>query len=194
MSNQGCCAGRPAANEICTKEAETQMITPAYVRTMAAYNAEMNRRLYGAAGRLGESERRASTGAFWSSIHGNLVHILWGDHQWMSRFDNWPRPAVPIKESDRFVEDFSELSTARDKADADISAWAAKVNQPWLDEDLVWFSGAAGREMRMSKRLLVTHFFNHQTHHRGQAHALITAAGQETGDTDLFLVVPRMIE
>jgi uncharacterized damage-inducible protein DinB len=194
MSNQGCCAAPPAANEICTKEAETQMITPAYVRTMAAYNAEMNRRLYGAAGRLGEAERRASKGAFWSSIHGTLVHILWGDHQWMSRFDNWPRPATPIKESDRFVEDFTELCAAREKADSNISAWAAKIDQPWLDEDLVWYSGAAQREMRMPKRLLVTHFFNHQTHHRGQAHALITAAGQETGDTDLFLLIPRIVE
>jgi uncharacterized damage-inducible protein DinB len=170
------------------------MITPAYVRTMAAYNAEMNRRLYGAAARLGEAERRAAKGAFWSSIHGTLVHILWGDHQWMSRFDNWPRPATPIKESDRFVEDFAELRGARETADAGISAWAARVDQAWLDEDLVWFSGAAQREMRLPKRLLVTHFFNHQTHHRGQAHALITAAGQETGDTDLFLLVPNMVE
>jgi uncharacterized damage-inducible protein DinB len=175
-------------------EAEMPMITPAYIRTMAAYNAEMNRRLYGAAGQLSDAERRASKGAFWGSIHGTLVHILWGDHQWMSRFDNWPRPATPIKESDRFFEDFSELRIARDKADADISAWAAKIGQPWLDEDLVWFSGAAQREIRAPKRLLVTHFFNHQTHHRGQAHALITAAGQETGDTDLFLLIPGIVE
>jgi uncharacterized damage-inducible protein DinB len=170
------------------------MITQAYVRTMTAYNAEMNRRLYDAAGRLDEAERRASKGAFWGSIHGTLVHILWGDHQWMSRFDNWPRPATPIKQSDHFVEEFSELRRARDKADADISAWAAKVDQNWLDEDLVWFSGAAQREIRAPKRLLVTHFFNHQTHHRGQAHALITAMGQETGDTDLFLLIPQIVE
>ena len=105
------------------------MITPAYVRTMAAYNAEMNRRLYTAAGRLGEAERRASKGAFWSSIHGTLVHILWGDSQWMSRFDNWPRPATPIKESDHLVEDWAELCAARQKADADISRWASKVDR-----------------------------------------------------------------
>ena len=54
------------------------MITPAYVRTMAAYNAEMNRRLYGAAARLSEAERRAPRGGFWGSIHGTLTHILWG--------------------------------------------------------------------------------------------------------------------
>ncbi len=70
------------------------MITPAYVRTMAAYNAEMNRRLYAAADRLDDAERRADRGAFWSSIHGTLCHLVWGDQMWMSRFAGWPKPAV----------------------------------------------------------------------------------------------------
>jgi uncharacterized damage-inducible protein DinB len=170
------------------------MITPAYVRTMTAYNAEMNRRLYGAAAGLSDDERRASHGAFWGSIHGTLCHILWGDRQWMSRFDDWPRPATPIKQSAGMIEDFSELAAARERADADIGRWADKVDDAWLGEDLVWFSGAANREMHAPKGLLVTHFFNHQTHHRGQAHAMLTAAGRETGDTDLFLLIPQVIE
>ena len=169
------------------------MITPSYVRTMAAYNAEMNRRLYDAANRLSDNERRASKGAFWGSLHGTLVHILWGDSQWMSRFDDWKRPATLIKQSDHFIDGWDELCAARDKGDSDISRWAAKVDEAWLGEDLVWFSGAAGREIHAPKRLLVAHFFNHQTHHRGQAHCLLTAAGQQTGDTDLFLVIPEMI-
>ena len=166
------------------------MITPPYVRTMAEYNAEMNRRLYGAAGRLSEAARRADRGAFWHSVHGTLGHILWGDSQWMSRFDAWERPATPIKESDHLIEDWQELCAAREKADAAISRWAAGVDDAWLDVDLTWFSGAANREVTAPKRLLVAHFFNHQTHHRGQTHALITAAGERTDDTDLFLVVP----
>ena len=170
------------------------MITPAYIRTMAAYNAEMNRRLYGAAARLSDAERRAPRGAFWGSIHGTLTHILWGDRQWMSRFDNWPRPTTPIKESAQMIEDFAALGAEREKADSDISRWAAKVEDAWLAEDLVWFSGAAGREMHAPKGLLVTHFFNHQTHHRGQVHAMLTAAGQETGDTDLFLLIPGIVD
>jgi uncharacterized damage-inducible protein DinB len=170
------------------------MITPSYVRTMAAYNAEMNRRLYGAAGRLSEAERQQARGAFWGSIHGTLAHILWGDHQWMSRFDSWPRPSTPIKQSDRFIEDWGELCMKREGADIDIARWAVKVDERWLGGDLVWFSGAVHREIHAPKRLLVAHFFNHQTHHRGQAHALLTAAGQETGDTDLFLLIPQTIE
>ena len=102
------------------------MITPAYCRTMAAYNTEMNKRLYDAASRLSDAERRRDRGAFWHSIHGTLVHILWGDGQWMSRFDGWQRPATPIKESDHLIEDWTELCAARQKADADIARWAAE--------------------------------------------------------------------
>ena len=169
------------------------MITPAYVRTMAEYNAEMNRRLYGAAARLSDAERRGPRGAFWGSIHGTLTHILWGDRQWMSRFDGGPKPGTPIKESAGMIEDFLELQSEREKADRDISRWAANVDDAWLAEDLTWFSGAANREVRAPLRLLVTHFFNHQTHHRGQVHAMLTAASQETGDTDLFLLVPQIV-
>ena len=111
----------------------------------------------------------------------------------MSRFDNWPQPTKPIKESDHLIEPWAELRAARDKADADIARWAEKVDDTWLNADLTWFSGAANREITAPKRLLVTHFFNHQTHHRGQAHAMITAAGEKTEDTDLFLVIPEMV-
>ena len=169
------------------------MITPAYIRTMAEYNTEMNRRLYGAVARLSDAERRLPRGAFWGSIHDTLTHILWGDQQWMSRFDGWPKPTTPIKQSAAMIADFAELQSERAKADADISRWANKVDDAWLAEDLTWFSQAANREVTAPLRLLVAHFINHQTHHRGQVHAMLTAAGQETGDTDLFLVVPEIV-
>jgi uncharacterized damage-inducible protein DinB len=166
------------------------MITPAYVRMMAAYNAEMNRRLYAAAANLNDTVRKVDRGAFWGSLHRTLAHIYWGDNQWMSRFDGWDRPSVPIKQSGDMITDFTELRARRVTADARIEDWARRVDDAWLATDLVWFSGAAQREIRAPKGKLVTHFFNHQTHHRGQAHALLTANGQDTGDTDLFLVVP----
>ncbi|HUC12647.1 MAG TPA: DinB family protein [Stellaceae bacterium] len=170
------------------------MITAAYARTMAVYNAEMNRRLYNAAARLPDEARRLPRGAFWGSIHGTLTHILWGDRQWMSRFDNWPKPATPIKQSAQMIDDFGELMREREQADRNITRWAHQIDDAWLATDLVWFSGAANREMRAPKGLLVSHFFNHQTHHRGQAHAMLTAAGEETGDTDLFLLVPQIVD
>jgi uncharacterized damage-inducible protein DinB len=169
------------------------MITPAYVRTMAAYNSEMNRRLYEPASRLSDAARKEDRRAFWGSLHRTLTHILFGDRAWMSRFAGWERPTMALKDSAGWCDDFDDLKQQRYEVDGRIVDWAAGVDQAWLDQDLVWFSGAANREMSVPRGLLVSHFFNHQTHHRGQAHALITAAGEKTDDTDLFLVVPEII-
>jgi uncharacterized damage-inducible protein DinB len=156
---------------------------------MAAYNAEMNRRLYGAAGRIPDAARRQDRGAFWGSLHGTLCHLLWGDRMWMWRFDGWEKPATLQKDSAALIGDFDELRRARVDADERISGWAARVTAAWLAEDLVFFSASVQREMRQPRSFLVAHMFNHQTHHRGQAHALVTACGERTGDTDLFLIL-----
>lgn len=165
------------------------MISPDWCRMMAAYNAEMNRRLYRAADTLDDAARRADRGAFWGSLHGTLSHILWGDTQWMSRIDGWDRPPVGQKDSARMEEDWPALKAARAAADARIEGWAGGLTAERLAAPLVWFSGASQKRMEMPLWIPVTHFFNHQTHHRGQAHALITAAGATTEDTDLPWVV-----
>lgn len=168
------------------------MITPAYIRTMAQYNAEMNRRIYAGAAQLTDEQRRQDRGLFWKSLHGTLNHLLWGDRQWMSRFDGWPPNTIPNPQSPTLIHDFDELRQERVAADAKIEAFAARIDDAWLAEDLVWWSGSAKREMRQAKDGLMVHFFNHQTHHRGQAHAALTMCGVDPGDTDLFLVVPRL--
>jgi uncharacterized damage-inducible protein DinB len=165
------------------------MITPAYLRTMAAYNAEMNRRIYAAAGNLTDAQRKEDRRLFWGSLHGTLNHLLWGDRIWMSRFAGWAKPEQRIRQSAALYDDFAKLSAARVEADAAISAWANSVTPAWLDDELVWHSGSMQREMRMSRAPLVTHMFNHQTHHRGQAHAALTWFGHDPGDTDLPFIL-----
>ena len=165
------------------------MITPEYLRTMAAYNSEMNRRVYDAAERLSDEERRRERGAFWGSIHGTLNHILWGDTAWMSRFAGWEKPAQGIKQSAALHDDFFALKDARAEADRRICDWAGQVTTAWLSGDLAWFSAVLSKEISKPKSLLVVHFFNHQTHHRGQVHAMLTAAGEKTGDTDLPFIL-----
>ncbi len=165
------------------------MITPDWVRMMAAYNAEMNRRLYAAAARLSDAERKQDRGVFWGSIHGTFCHLLWADQTWMARFAGWPKPAQALSGSAALTGDFAALAADRAALDGAIVGWAATLDADWLAGEQRWFSGAAGREMAMPRPLLLTHLFNHQTHHRGQAHAMLTAAGERTGDTDLFLLV-----
>jgi uncharacterized damage-inducible protein DinB len=165
------------------------MITPAYARTMAAYNAEMNRRVYAAAGRLPDAARREPRGAFWGSIHGTLNHLLWADRMWMSRLALWPKPSVRLKRSGAMIAEFAELQAGREATDAAMIAWAGQMGEAWLAADQTWFSSAAQRTFSQPRALLITHMFNHQTHHRGQVHAMLTAAGEQTGDTDLLLVL-----
>jgi uncharacterized damage-inducible protein DinB len=162
-------------------------VTSAYVRAMAHYNAGMNARIYDAASKLSDDERKANRGAFWHSLHGTLSHLLWGDWNWMSRFDGWEKPPVGQKDSATMIADFDTLARERAAADEKISAWASRVDDAWLSGDLTWTSGTVGRSVTMPAGFVVMHFFNHQTHHRGQAHALITRAGGATGDTELML-------
>lgn len=163
------------------------MIGPGYVQAMAAYNAEMNRRLYAAAARLPDEARRLDRGAFWCSIHGTFSHLLWADGMWMHRFDGWARPGGVLADSGGHP-DFAAMRDARADADLDLREWAGRVRQDWLDGTTEWVSGATGQQQVRPTALVVAHMFNHQTHHRGQAHAMLTAAGERTGDTDLWTV------
>lgn len=167
------------------------MITPAWCRMMAAYDAEMNRRLYAAADTLSEAQRREHRGAFFGSIHATFSHLLWGDSVWMGRFAGWDVPAGGIPDSASLHGDWTKLQQDRAGFDARIESWAADLDPAWLEGALSWFSGAMQRDVTLPRTLLVTHFFNHQTHHRGQIHALLTGFGAKTDDTDLpFIVAP----
>ena len=133
------------------------MIDSAWCRMMAAYNSEMNRRIFGAAGGVDNASRRADLGAFFGSLHGTLGHILWADHMWMSRFDGWPKPELGIRQSGDFVAEWPALVAAREEADRRIEAWSARVEPAALAGDLTWFSGASKREMTKPRAALVTH-------------------------------------
>ena len=165
------------------------MIGPMHARTMARYNRWQNESLYSAADTLDDTERTADRGAFFGSIQGTLNHIYWGDRMWMSRFAGTAKPAAPnIPASVGECESWESLKEQRAAFDAKIIAWADALTEADLAGDLSWFSGAAQHDVTKPLWSLVTHFFNHQTHHRGQVHAMLTAAGARPDDTDLFLL------
>jgi uncharacterized damage-inducible protein DinB len=164
------------------------MIDVAYVLCMARYNAWQNQSIYGAADTLSDDERRRERGAFFGSIHKTLSHLMWADRIWMSRFTDVPSPGASIRESVTLYPDWDALKRERCAFDTVIVSWAEALDPSWLDGDLTWFSGAAKREVTKPKWLLVTHLFNHQTHHRGQVHCLLTQALAKPHDTDLFLL------
>lgn len=162
------------------------MISPAFCQTMARYNAWQNGSLIAAANDLTEDALKKFRGAFFGSIQQTFSHLLWADTIWMSRFDNWDAPAGGIPESARFVEYWDMLTDLRADADLMIRNWADSLGPEALDGTLSWYSGALKSEVARPLEECVMHFFNHQTHHRGQIHAMLTAAGAKPGDTDLF--------
>ncbi|MEM9343938.1 MAG: DinB family protein [Pseudomonadota bacterium] len=164
------------------------MITADFCRTMARYNRWQNQSIYAAAGGLGDAARRADRGAFFGSIHGTLSHLLWGDGMWMSRFDGGGKPPGGIPDSAALYDDWAELSEAREEMDARILDWSGPLTDAEVEGQLRWYSGALGADVERPLALCVTHFFNHQTHHRGQVHAMLTAAGASPADTDLFVM------
>ena len=164
------------------------MISTTHVKTMARYNQWQNQSLYREAGVLDNIERHMPRGAFFSSIHGTLSHLIWGDMIWMHRFAGTPKPSGGIKDSPSLFTDWDDLTAERIAFDKVIIEWSGQVDPAWLSGDIGWYSGAMGRQMSKPAWLLVTHMFNHQTHHRGQVHAMLTAAGAKPDDTDMIFM------
>jgi uncharacterized damage-inducible protein DinB len=164
------------------------MIDAAYVQRMARYNRWQNENLYGAADTVSDAERRRARGAFFGSIHATLNHLLWGDRIWMSRLAGTAKPEGGIPQSVSLYEDWNDLKRERAAFDAVIVGWADRLEDASLEGELAYYSGAIKADLRKPKWLLVTHMFNHQTHHRGQVHCMLTQAGRKPGDTDLPLL------
>jgi uncharacterized damage-inducible protein DinB len=160
------------------------VITPAYCQTMARYNAWQNQSLFHAAASLSEDAREEDRGAFFGSIRATLSHLMWGDLMWMARFDGGEGPGGSIADSPGRY-DWPTLWAERPRLDARIAGWSWMVTEEELAGDLHWYSFAQAREMSKPYGLCVVHVFNHQTHHRGQVHAMLTAAGARPDDTDL---------
>jgi uncharacterized damage-inducible protein DinB len=142
-------------------------------RMFAGYNAWCNERLYAAAARLSEPDYRADRGAFFKSVHGTLNHLLVGDRIWMQRFTGageLPRSLDAI-----LHDDFASLRAARMAEDTRISRYIEGLSEDDLERPIRYrtFVNPAAIEQTLSPGL--DHFFNHQTHHRGQAHALLSA-------------------
>ena len=161
------------------------MIDPAYVKRMARYNRWQNQNLFGVADRLSDEERRRARGAFFGSIHNTLSHLMWADQIWMSRLTDMPAPKGGIPESLSLYPEWELLRNDRTALDQRIISWADGLHEAALAGDLAWHSAVAKREVGKPTWLLVTHMFNHQTHHRGQVHCMLTQAGGKPHDTDL---------
>ncbi len=161
-------------------------------RTMAAYNRWMNNKLYSVCAELTDDERKADTGAFFGSIHGTLNHLLLADRLWMGRFTGVPFSVSSTGEE--LYSDFVELRSQRESTDEDIENWALRLTDDLLDGTIEYRSIVNPKPRTDKLWVCATHFFNHQTHHRGQLTALLSQAGKDYGVTDLIWLPEVMSE
>ncbi|HWV18996.1 MAG TPA: DinB family protein [Rhodocyclaceae bacterium] len=160
------------------------MVDKRWVVMMAQYSRWMNEKLYAHAATLSDVQRKEDRGAFFKSLHNTLDHIVWADTIWLGRFTG-RQPELPIAGSILYPE-FEAQRARRLELDTEIASWAIDVSAEFLIAPLTWTSRITGKSQTRAAGLAVTHFFNHQTHHRGQATTLLSQFGINPGVTDLW--------
>jgi uncharacterized damage-inducible protein DinB len=151
---------------------------------MAAYNAWCNERIYGVAAQLSEADYKADRGAFFKSVHGTLNHILVADRIWLKRFTG--EGEVPNRLDAILFDDLPELERARRAEDARIIAYVESLSDADIAGRLRYQTITNPMEIDQPLASVLSHFFNHQTHHRGQVHGLLTGFGRDAPVLDLM--------
>jgi len=177
---------------------KTQVNRTEHIALMANYNQWMNRKLYDAALTLTDAALAMDRQAFFGSILGTLNHLALGDTVWLKRFAQHPAGfsalapmqavATPADLKQLAFADIRELATYRSWLDQLIVDWSHTVQETDLDHRL-HYSNMRGVTADKDFFSLLVHFFNHQTHHRGQATTLLTQAGLDVGTTDLLALI-----
>lgn len=159
------------------------MYDGSYYQLMAEYNCWMNQNIYSVCSEIPDEQRKQDLGAFFKSIHGTLNHLLYGDKTWMGRFTNQPFLVTAVGQE--LYADFDVLRAEREKVDQQILEWSKHLDSNWLSQPFEYTSSVDGKRRVFPTWVLVTHMFNHQTHHRGQITTLIKQMGYEPGVTDI---------
>ena len=148
----------------------------------AGYNRWANRRIYDAAAALTDADYRADRGAFFGSVHRTLNHLLVADRTWLKRITGEGDPPVPLDTI--LLDEFPALRSAREKEDARLIVVVDGMDDGRLAADLT-YRNYQGLQFAQPMHEILSHVFNHQTHHRGQVHGILTGFGRESPVLDL---------
>lgn len=147
---------------------------------MAKYNAWANERIYRMAGQLTDEQYRRDVSAYFKSLHGTLNHLLVADRIWLKRLTG--TGTAPTRLDVILFDDLGELSQARRAEDERLSAYVEALTDEQLEEPTAYRTVDSAAQ-RQKLREVLAHLFNHQTHHRGQAHGILTALGVKEPDS-----------
>ncbi len=157
-----------------------------HFRMLGRYNCLANRRLYDACARLPDEELKAPRLAFFGSIHGTLNHLMVGDRIWLARFSGDEVPSTGLDAI--LYEDFLELREAREEEDVRIEKFVAGIDEGFMG-GAIRYENNEGRTLEDPLNVLLPHFFNHGTHHRGQVHDMLSQTDVPPPVLDLHRVM-----
>lgn len=170
------------------------------VRLFATYNQWMNEKILAASQQLDAEQLRLDRKAFFGSILGTLNHLVVADTIWLKRFAQhapglaslmpMQDRATPTALNQMLFDELPALAVERRELDRMIIAWSQELTDDDLAGVLDYISSRG--PFRRPLAGVVLHFFNHQTHHRGQITTLLSQAGVDVGVTDLFMLVPAL--
>jgi uncharacterized damage-inducible protein DinB len=156
----------------------------AHYRMFARYNEWANGRLYEAAGKLSVDQYRADRGAYFKSVHGTLNHLLVTDRIWMQRFTG--EGEAPNRLDAILFETFDELRAARLSEDGRILRYVEGLDEARIAGTIKYRRVSSPEEFEQELAPALAHWFNHQTHHRGQVHAVLTGLVGQAPELDLL--------
>lgn len=159
----------------------------AHFHTLARYNSIANQRLYEACAQLDDAEYRRERRGSFRSIHWTLNHILLGDRLWMDRFSSPAELATPPLATVLY-DDFARLREARRVEDARIEAFMRALEAGFLARPVTYVN-SEGRQCSDPAPLLLAHMFNHQTHHRGQVHVMLSQTAVKPPALDMHRAI-----
>lgn len=170
------------------------------LQLMGQYNRWMNQKIYQQAQQLDDKEIQQDRGAFFGSIFGTLNHIYVADIIWLRRFAQFAKPYPSLARLPKLnsytnlrqtiAHNLSSLWELREKLDKIIIDWCGEIDSEDLEQNLQ-YTDTKGTSYHKNLGQLVHHFFNHQTHHRGQVSTLLTQQGIDLGVTDLLAILPE---
>ena len=161
------------------------MTLSAHYRMLGHSNAWANARLYDAAARLGDGQYRADRGAFFKSVHGTLNHLLATDRIWMQRFTG--EGDAPDRLDAVLFDTLAELRPAREAEDRRIIGFVVGLDEASIAGTIKYRRVSTPEVFEQPLGPALAHWFNHQTHHRGQVHALLTGLAGQAPELDLLI-------
>jgi uncharacterized damage-inducible protein DinB len=141
-----------------------------HFQVLSRYNRMANERLFAKCAQLGDAEYRKCRAGSFGSIHGLLNHILLGDRRWLGLFESGQRLTPPLNQI--LYDDFSDLQNGRMREDARIEVFAQLDATFWRRSFA--YTNNQGKDYLETAHVACTHLFNHQTHHRGQVHVMLS--------------------